>query len=170
MKQNSSSLTAALCLPISAHSHRVAGAWAGYGAALWALVFTLLHVIWAAGWYVGLQQDQARKAFQKTWFLVYDLVIAGMCGLAVVVALALVQPWGQRVPRRLLSMLAWCGTGLLVLRVGGGFVETAYLMVVGKYTFEPMHLWDFWFCLGAVLFGLCLLRFRRVSPTPPHAA
>ena len=96
-------------------------------------------------------------------FLVYDLTIAGMCTLAVVVALALVQPWGQRVPRRLLSVLACCGTGLLVLRGGGGFVETAYLMVVGKHTFEPMHLWDFWFSLGAVLFGLCLWRFRRVE-------
>ena len=56
-------------------SQRFVGAWTGYCAALWALIFTLLHLIWAAGWYVDLQQDQARKAFQKTWFVVYDLVL-----------------------------------------------------------------------------------------------
>ena len=151
-------------------SQRFVGAWTGYCAALWALIFSLLHVVWAAGWYIGLPEEQARRAFQRTWFLAYDLVIAGMCGLAVPVALALVQPWGQRLPRRLLSVLAWCGTGLLVLRGGGALAQTVYLVAAGKYIPEPMHLYTVRFCLGAVLFGLSLWRFRRASPTPLDTA
>jgi hypothetical protein len=150
-------------------SHRLVG-WAGYGAAVWALIFTLLHGIWAVGWYIGLQEAHAQWAFQRTWTKVYNLVIVAMCGLAVVVALALVQPWGRALPRRLLSLLMWCGTGLLVLRGGGGLVKTAYLIVAGKYTFHPMHLYDVWFCLGAVLFGLSLWHFRRASRTLPETA
>jgi hypothetical protein len=82
-------------------------AWFGYGAALWALIFSLLHVVWAAGWYVGLQAEEARKAFDQPWFLAYDLIVAGICAFGVVVALALVQPWGRRLPRRLVGLLAW---------------------------------------------------------------
>lgn len=139
------------------------GSWAGYGAALWALIFAALHVVWAAGWYVGLPEEEARKAFQQTWFLVFDLVVAGMCALAILVALALVQPWGRRLPRWLLSLLAWGGTGLLVLRGGGGVIQTVYLVVTGRYVADPMHLYEVWFCLGAILFGLSAWRFRRVS-------
>ena len=36
---------------------------AAYAAALWALVFAVLHLVWAAGWYVGLEPEQAREAF-----------------------------------------------------------------------------------------------------------
>jgi hypothetical protein len=31
---------------------KIPGAWAPYGAALWALSFSVIHVLWAAGWYV----------------------------------------------------------------------------------------------------------------------
>ncbi|HEV8367981.1 MAG TPA: type II toxin-antitoxin system HicA family toxin [Pyrinomonadaceae bacterium] len=60
--------------------------WVAYGAALWALIFALFHMIWATGCYIGLDHEQARKAFVKTPFLVYDLVVAAMCAFAVPVA------------------------------------------------------------------------------------
>ena len=47
-----------------------------------------------------------------------------MCVLGVLVALALVQPWGRRVPRRLITFCAWSGTGLLVLRAGASVIQT----------------------------------------------
>ncbi len=139
------------------------GSWVGYGAAIWALVFAALHVVWATGWYVGLQEEEARKAFQHTWFLVYDLIVAGMCAIAVAIALALVQPWGRRLPRWLLGLLAWSATGLLVLRAGGAAVQTAFLIATGRFVMHPQMLWEIWFCLGALLFALTLWRFRRVS-------
>jgi len=67
----------------------------------------VFHIIWAAGWYVGLDAEQAQKAFAKPWFMAYDLVVAGMCAFAVPVTLGLVQPWGRRLPRRLLGVFAW---------------------------------------------------------------
>src|SRR5918993_4448289 len=94
--------------------------WFGYAAALWALIFAALHVAWAMGWYIGLDQDSARQAFQRRWFLVYDLAAAGLCVVAFAVALALAQQWGSRIPYSLVSKLAWGGTALLALRGAAG--------------------------------------------------
>jgi hypothetical protein len=135
--------------------------WVGYAAALWALTFAVLHVVWAMGWYVGLHQELARKAFQKRWFLIYDLVVAGVCALAVAVALAMVQQWGRRLPRRLISALAWSGTILLVLRGGAGALQTGWFAATGRKVLFVFAIWEVWFCLGAILFGLTLWRFRR---------
>src|SRR5882724_6526789 len=108
--------------------------WAAYAAALWALIFAFFHTVWAAGWYVGLWPKEFwRQSFQQTRFLVSDIVVAGICLLAVAVELALVQPWGRRVPRWLLGFLAWCGTGLLVLRSGASVVQMAYFLVKGTF-------------------------------------
>ena len=137
------------------------GRWPGYAAAIWALLFAVLHVVWAAGWYIGLDHETARRAFDQTWKLVYDIVVAGMCGLAVLVALALVGTWGRQVPRRLVRVLAWSGTGLLVLRGGGGVMEGMFLAAVGKFVWEPMMLWEIWFCVGAALFLHPTWRFGR---------
>lgn len=52
---------------------RCVNSWTAYAAALWALIFAGFHVIWATGWYVGLDVEQAQIAFSKTPFFVYDL-------------------------------------------------------------------------------------------------
>ena len=67
----------------------------GYAAALWSAVFAALHFIWAAGWYVGLPEEITRQAFAKPWFLAFDLFVAGLCVVAALVAVALVEPWGR---------------------------------------------------------------------------
>ncbi len=100
--------------------------WAGYAAATWALIFALLHVVWAMGWHIGLDPELARQAFQQRWFLIYDVVVAALCALAVWVALALVRPWGSRLPRSLVGGLAWSGTAVLILRGGAGAAQTVY--------------------------------------------
>jgi Protein of unknown function (DUF3995) len=135
--------------------------WAGYGAAIWALIFAALHVAWAAGWYVGLEAEKAREAFQKPWFLAYDLVVAGLCAVAVFVALAVVQPWGRRMPRRLVIILGWMAAGLLLLRGGAGVVQFVSRLLGGKPVWHPSALWELWFCVGAVLFTLSAWRFTR---------
>jgi hypothetical protein len=137
--------------------------WAAYGAALWAFLFATVHVAWAAGWYIGLPSKQARQAFQRTWFWLYDIAAAAMCALGVFLALALVREW-KSLPSMILYILAWGGTGLLVLRGGAGIIKTLYLALVsGRDLTNLGVLWDVWFCLGAVLFSLALWRFRRVS-------
>ena len=136
--------------------------WTGYAAALWALIFAVLHVIWATGWYVGLDPELSRKAFEQRWFLIYDLVVAAVCALAVFVALALVHPWGARLPRVLVVGLAWCGSALLVLRGGAGVAQTLYVAATGASVLVAYRLWEVWFCVGAVLFGASTWRFSRV--------
>lgn len=130
--------------------------WVGLGAAAWALVFCLFHLIWAAGWYLALDAEKAQVAFANPLFLAYDLVVAGLCACAVVVALALVQPWGRKLPRRLLGYFAWGGTALLALRSVASLIQSLYLLVVGEYDFQ---LWEYWFYLGAILFGACTWQF-----------
>jgi hypothetical protein len=132
-----------------------------YAAACWALVFAAFHIVWAAGWYIGLDPVQAQAAFAVPWKLAYDLVVAGMCIVAVPVALAMAMPWGQRLPRRLLKTLAYTGTGLLVLRALASLIQAIYLLVVGQFTFQDMGVWEPWFYLGATLFAINLWQYRR---------
>jgi hypothetical protein len=83
--------------------------------------------------------------------------------LGVIVALSLVQPLERRLSK-VLSLLALCGTGLLVLRGGAGVSKTIYLaLVVGRDVLNAAALWDVWFCLGAVLFSLAIRRSWRVN-------
>jgi hypothetical protein len=147
----------------------IGGSWVAYGAALWALVFAVLHVVWATGWYIGLPTEWAQKAFAQPWFLAYDLVVAGIGSLAVLVALALVRPWGRRLPRWLVGLFAWGGTGLLVLGCVVSVVRILYLVVKGTFVAHPMYPGNLFFYLGAVLFGLSTWRFWRVQPRPSVA-
>jgi hypothetical protein len=135
--------------------------WAAYAAALWALIFAVFHVIWATGWYVGLNPETARIAFAQTPFFVYDLLVAGICAFAVPVALALAMPWGRRLPRGLVGLFAWTGTGLLVLRSVASVIQAVYLIVTRQFPVEIRGLWELWFYLGAILFSLATWGFWR---------
>ena len=141
---------------------RIRAVWAGYCAAFWSLLFALAHIVWAMGWYVGLPAKEARQWFERTGFLVYDLIVAGMCVVGVFVALALVQPWGRRLPRRLLLSLGWGAAGLLGLRGVAGVLQGVYLIAFSKLTPSPMQLYDLWFCLGGVLFGVSVRHYRTL--------
>jgi hypothetical protein len=134
--------------------------WPAYGAALWALIFAIFHVIWATGWYVGLDAETASVAFSKTPFLVYDLVVVGVCIFAVPVALGLAMPWGRR-HARLVTLFAWIGTGLLVVRSVASIIQSIYLIVTCQFPIETRSLWELWFYLGAILFSLATWRFWR---------
>jgi hypothetical protein len=137
--------------------------WTGYAAALWALIFAVLHVTWAAGWHIGLDPECAREAFELRWFLIYDLVVGALCALAALVALALVHPWGMRLPRALVGGLAWSGSAVLILRGGAGAAQTVYVTATGRRILVLSRFWELWFCVGAVLFAVSTWRFWRVS-------
>lgn len=133
-----------------------------YGAAAWAIAFGILHIAWAAGWYIGLPAEQARAAFGETWFLVYDLIAAALCVVAAVVAVKISSP-KKHPPHRFLKLLAWCGTTVLALRAIAGFVKILYLTFSGKSVFEWAQFWEIWFCLGAILFGVAIWRFKNTE-------
>jgi hypothetical protein len=127
------------------------------------LVFAAFHFIWAGGWYVGLDSVAARQMFAITWKLIYDLVVGGLCIIGVAVAMALAHPWGLRWPRWLVGGLAWTGTSLLIVRGGGGVVQTLYWGVTGRDIIQLSLIWELWFCLGAVLFWLSVRRYWRAT-------
>ena len=139
------------------------GSWPRYGAALWALVFALLHVVWATGWYVGLEPEMA-KAFERPGFLAVDLAAAGIFLVAAGVALALVRPWGRRLPRWTVGLPAWIGTAVLTLRSAGSISHMIDAVIHG--TLRPMDLWHLWFYIGAILFGLATWRFWTTRQEP----
>ncbi len=133
-----------------------------HAAALWAAVFAIFHIIWAAGWYPLLDADQAVIAFATPWKWAFDVVVAAMCVVAVPVALAPVMAWGQRLPRKLIFRLAWIGTALLDLRLAAASIQTAYLLSTGRFRFSIIGIWDWWFVVGAILFTSSTWRSSRM--------
>lgn len=137
--------------------------WFAYSAALWALIFAIFHIIWAAGWYPLLDAEGARIAFAVPWKWTFDAVVAVMCVIAVPVALAPVTSLRQLVPRRFVYTLAWIGTTLLLVRSIASLIQAGYLVSTGR--FGGFGIWEPWFYLGAVLFTLSTLQSRRVAPS-----
>jgi hypothetical protein len=137
------------------------GPWIAYAAALWASVFAIFHIIWAAGWYPLLDAEQARVAFATPWKWAYVVVVATMCVIAVPVALAPVTRWGRYAPRRLIYTLAWIGTALLLLRSVASLIQAAYFVATARFRVSTMGIWEPWFYLGAILFSLSTWRSRR---------
>ena len=135
--------------------------WVPYAAALWAVIFAAFHIIWAAGWYVGLDEEWARVAFAKPIFMAWDLVVAGFGAVAIFVELALVRPWGRRVPRQFIVFCAWAGTGLLLVGTSFSVARTVYLVAKDRFTISDMGIVDLWFYLGTILFGISTWQFCR---------
>ena len=113
--------------------------WAAYGAAIWALIFAVFHLVWAAGCYPLLNAEQARIAFAVSWKWAYDVAVAGMCVIAIPVALAPVTSLRRHVSRPLGFRLAVAGSVLLALRSIASLVQIGYLMATGR--FAGMGIW-----------------------------
>jgi hypothetical protein len=142
-------------------SRQSVGHWVAYGAALWAAVFAVFHIIWAVGWYPLLDAAGAREAFATPWTWAFDVVVAVMCIVAVPVALAPVMSWGQRAPRRLIYTLAWVGSALLIIRSVASLAHAGYFVATGRFRWSTLGVWEPWFYLGAVLFVLSSRRAKR---------
>lgn len=135
---------------------RLRSPWINYAACLWALLFAAPHAWWALGFPMGFPGGLASYRFfmASTWRYVYDLFVIFLSVTAVFVALALVRPWGQRVPRWMLRTSAWIACAMLTLRgVAGLAVDGAR---------DPV--WWPTFLTGGILFG-SVAWFARSQPT-----
>lgn len=148
---------------MSGRSRRAA--WAGYAAAAWALIFAAPHFWWALGvsWAFPGDADLFERAFDRTWWLVYDLVVGLLCLVGAGLALALVQPWGRVFPARLLRAAVWSGSVLLLLRGALGVAPMVWSLL--REASDESHPWSYviepWFLVGGILFGLVAWSTRR---------
>ncbi|GAA2407627.1 hypothetical protein [Streptomyces coeruleofuscus] len=88
------------------------GSVAAYGAALALTPYLLIKVSWVVGSLLGLLP--AGTGFGKVEWVVLNSATIGMAATGIAVALALVRPWGMRLPGAPLAFCAWVGTGFLV--------------------------------------------------------
>jgi hypothetical protein len=95
----------------SAFSRRTVGA----ATAVWGIVFAAFHFYWAAGG--STAHDPAGQGLADSLYIGF-IAVLGLTGTAV--ALGLYQPWGARIGRRRLRLLARLGGALLVLGVAVG--------------------------------------------------
>ncbi|MFF4401545.1 hypothetical protein [Streptomyces sp. NPDC001480] len=89
-----------------------AGLVAAYGAALVMMPYTLIKVSWVVGAVAGLLP--IGDGFGLAGWVVLNTVTIGMAGIGITMALALVRPWGMRLPGPLVAFAAWVGSGFLV--------------------------------------------------------
>ena len=148
---------------------------AAYGSAVLALLYALVSAYWTAGGTrllstVGGQvEDLARRGGSAA-------VLVGVCTVALklaggVLGLALVRPWGRRLPQRPLRLLALAAGGLLTL-YGGLNVVLGGLGLLGVFgtPADPSALrwhvgvWDLWFLLWGLLLLAAALPRRTSHP------
>jgi len=126
---------------------------------------------WALGGRVGIgtlaiaiqEQVDDRAFIAVVWVTAALKVAAGL------VALALVRPWGRRLPRRVLAVGVWGAAGVLLLYGGAGWVQ-AMLWEVGVHdvpatmgdraAWWKLVFWDPFWLLGGVLFLAAARRCR----------
>ncbi|MEV5550703.1 hypothetical protein AB0L35_31985 [Streptomyces sp. NPDC052309] len=89
-----------------------AGRCAAYGAALALAPYLLIKVSWVAGSLLGV--TPIGEGFSRAGWVLLNTVTIGMAGIGIAMALALVRPWGMRIPGWLVVFCAWTGSGFLV--------------------------------------------------------
>jgi hypothetical protein len=150
--------------------------WAGRAACAWAAIFALMSLYWAAGGQVGgktIGVEIYRLGRERDPSLVAQLWTAfALKALIAMLALALVQAWGRRLPRRLLLVLAGATGAGITLYGGGGLVDHALMATgaistpeaLGTYA-VPWHLalWDPFWLAGGLLFLAATRAFQKSS-------
>ncbi|MFI1227171.1 MULTISPECIES: hypothetical protein [unclassified Streptomyces] len=85
---------------------------AGYGAALALSPYLVIKVFWVIGSLFGV--IPVADGYTLIGWVLLNAVTIGMAAVGTVLALALVRPWGMRIPGRPVVFCAWTGSGFLV--------------------------------------------------------
>ena len=148
------------------------------GAALLALGYAGVSAYWTLGGTAllstvgGPLEDLARRPTAAAVALGAAVTAAELLGAAL--GLALVQPWGRRLPQRPLVRTATAAAVVLTV-YGGLLVAVGALALVGLFGPPPADptalrwhvlVWDLWFLLWGLLLGTAA-RHRRLLPSGP---
>ncbi|WP_408960677.1 DUF3995 domain-containing protein [Natrinema sp. 74] len=125
-------------------------------------VFAAMSFYWALGGTIGLNTvSLGQDVADESWFIT-ALWLTGILKVGSgLLALALVQTWGQQIPRWLLLIAAW-GVGAVLVIHGGDFVIQGALTETGLISFSSpaawtsnhwqTFVWGPWWLLGGILF------------------
>lgn len=167
----------------SALSHKTVSAkpwWvvaSGYAACIWALLFAVANVYLQLGGPDPLQNWRVHPFVG--WIMLLNLAVIPLKLLACLVALALVQPWGERLSRPLrwlLLTLAWSGCAILlgypVLgSISTMLVQTGLLpspppgIIVGGGFQMRVILYGSFFLFAGILFLIPTWHYQRRTST-----
>lgn len=118
---------------------------AGYLSCIPALFYGGLKVYWSAGGSLGYINREAALATGHVGQFDFTAILAA---LAVVLALALIQPWGEKLPRWLVLFIAFVACTLLTI---GGIVGLAtVLFQIGNSTYLPT-------AMGGLIFPIFII-------------
>lgn len=151
-------------------------AWPAYGAAIWAFVFALISFYWAAGGTFGADtlargiEEQSRDPDATFLATVWATgVLKAITGL---IALAMVQGRGARIPRWFLLLGAWTAGIIFTLYGIAGIVEkllweTGVRDVPASFGDDRVRwyllFWDPFWLLGGLLFLIAASQFQRLG-------
>jgi Protein of unknown function (DUF3995) len=153
------------------------GRWAvgaGYAAFAWGLIFALISFYWGCGGTIGLSTVGGtieRLAREHSAGIFVAVWVTGLLKLVgAVLALALVRPWGSKLPRRLVALLSWTAAVLLTL-YGGTLVAADALAATGAIKPRTpiarvpllwhLWVWDMSFLIWGLLFASAAWYFTR---------
>jgi hypothetical protein len=155
-------------------SDTVSAVWPGYAAAAVAFAFAAVSFYWALGGTAGLSSlgDRIEQLALSGNPMIRTLtgVTGALKVLGGLLSLALVQPWGRRLPRRLLLLMAWIGATLLTVYGTLSIINVALIMSGALTAAEPQNptlllwrllLWEPWFVVWGVLLGLTAWYVRK---------
>jgi hypothetical protein len=151
-------------------------AWAAYAACALAWLSAVPSFYWALGGTAGL--DTVGGAIEQLARTRDPAGIALGLGAGVLkvagglLALALVRPWGQAIPGRLLGGVAWAAS--VVLTGYGGLLVAVGALVLGGLISPAgpidrtalrwhVFLWDLWFLVWGLLLGVAAWQYGRES-------
>lgn len=152
--------------------------WAAYAACAWGLIFAGISFYWGLGGRAGISTVGGaieRRALAGDPVIFAAVWITGVLKVfGAALALALVQPWGRRLPRRPVTVLAWIAAVGLTLY--GGLLEVTNTLVA-THVVKPsqpvewkallwhLWVWDMSFFVWGILFAVALRGYRRRSRT-----
>ncbi len=118
----------------------------------WSVVSLAVHAYWASGGTAALAGESVRGVLRAI-----DLAAIVLSVGAAVIALALIHPFGRRLPDWVLVVLTWIGAVAVALRGGIGVGQD----ILHLTNFPPIAQVADWFYLsGGILFGIAIVGFQ----------
>jgi hypothetical protein len=95
--------------------------------------YALIKITWVVGAVAGLLP--VGDGFGLAGWVVLNTATVCMAAIGITMALALVRPWGMRIPGRVVAFVAWVGTGFLVPLLPYAVLDS----LLGLSGGEPRH-------------------------------